>query len=226
MKLKKLLALALSGVLAVSMFAGCAKADVKPEDPTDEPDTPASSAAYAEMLKSELTGSAKAMVTPVADADLDAALKNAVDKYFDYNSGFPTSVGVDKDYFIKFDDLADYRDDKVGTAVITTVGADFTTINSFTDQLTKTKSAVEVYALPASTSDAYALELLAEKIDNATSNLPKEGGFDTLNGSKANYDYDYTVAVSIETRTVTFAGVELGVKYVAFMMTNNVTEKA
>ena len=226
MKLKKLLALALSGVLAVSMFAGCAKADVKPEDPTDEPDTPASSAAYAEMLKSELTGSAKAMVTPVADADLDAALKNAVDKYFDYNSGFPTDVGIDGDWFIKFDDLADYRNDKVGAAVISTMGAKFDTITAFDNTLTKTESAVEVYALPASTSDAYALEMLAEKIDEATSNLPKEGGFDNLNKDKANYDYDYTVAVSIETRTVTFAGVEQGVKYVAFMMTNNVTEKA
>ena len=224
MKLKKIASLMLAGVMAVSMLAGCQNANVDPEQP-EQPDEPTSSATYAEMLESELTGSAKAMVTPVANADLDAALKNAVDKYFDYDSGFPTTPGYDGDYFIKYDDLADYRNDKVGAAVKSAMGADFDTITKFDDTLDKTKSAVEVYALPASTSDAYALELLAEKIDQATSQLPAEGGTDS-HSQKANYDYDYTVAVSIETRTVTFAGVDMGVKYVAFMMTNNVTEKA
>ena len=223
MKLKKIASLMLAGVMAVSMLAGCQNANVDPEQP-EQPDEPTSSATYAEMLESELTGSAKAMVTPVANADLDAALKNAVDKYFDYNSGFPTTPGYDDDYFIVYDDLADYRNDKVGDAVISAMKADFDTITEFDDTLTKTKSAVEVYALPASTSDAYTLELLAEKIDQATSELPADGGAD--DDGVANYDYDYTVAVSIETRTVTFAGVDMGVKYVAFMMTNNVTEKA
>ena len=232
MKLKKIASLMLAGVMTVSMLAGCQNANVDPEQP-EQPDEPTSSATYAEMLKSELTGSAKVMVTPVANADLDTALKNAVDKYFDYNSGSVTDEGPDNDGNIVFDDLADYRNDKVGAAVINAMKADFNTITDLGEiddddkaQQTKTKSAVEVYALPASTSDAYTLEMLAEKIDDATSDLPTEGGYDDLNDEKPNYDYDYTVAVSIETRTVTFAGVEMGVKYVAFMMTNNVTEKA
>ena len=106
MKLKKIASLMLAGVMAVSMLAGCQNANVDPEKP-EQPDEPTSSATYAEMLKSELTGSAKEMVTPVANADLDAALKNAVDKYFDYNSGSVTDEGPDNDDHITFDDLAD-----------------------------------------------------------------------------------------------------------------------
>ena len=86
------------------------------------------------------------------------------------------------------------------------------------------RSVVEVYAINASTSDAYALELLAERIDSYVSELPTEGQTDR--DGKANYDYSYTISASVETKTVTFAGVEYGIKYVAVMLNKTATEKA
>ena len=52
MKLKKIASLALAGVMALTMLAGCAKADVKPE-PTPDPDEP-STTNYAALLQEDL----------------------------------------------------------------------------------------------------------------------------------------------------------------------------
>ena len=52
MKLKKIASLALAGVMALTMLAGCANADVKPE-PTPDPDEP-STTNYAALLQEDL----------------------------------------------------------------------------------------------------------------------------------------------------------------------------
>ena len=83
MKLKKLLALALAGVMAVSMLAGC-KGGNKPEDPTEEP-TGDTSIAAALNEKQE-------------DNDVkvnfvyDNTIEDAMNKYMDVN-GAPTGNG-------------------------------------------------------------------------------------------------------------------------------------
>ena len=233
MKLKKIASLALAGVMAVSMLAGCAKGNVQPE-PTPTPDEPANTAAV-DILYSELTGSAKENVTAVANAELDAALTNAVNKYWDYNSD--ADYGLDYPYFshIGYDYLTDVRTGRIGDAVKSAVGANY---NDMSDNKgfsnaedAHDRSVVEVFAIAASTSDEYALELLAERIDWAVSNLPTEGGKDqndwTNEGdNKPNYDYSYTISASVTEKTVTFAGVEQGVKYVAVMLNKTATEKA
>ena len=232
MKLKKIASLMLAGVMAVSMLAGCSNASVKPEEPTD-PETPASSAAV-DTLYSELTGSAKKNVTAVANAELDAALTNAVNKYWDYNSD--ADYGKDNVFrHIGYDYLTDVRNGRIGDAVKSAVGADYKDMSDpkgFSNaEEAKDRSVVEVFAIAASTSDEYALELLAERIDWAVSNLPTEGGKDqnswTNEGdNKPNYDYSYTISASVTEKTVTFAGVEQGVKYVAVMLNKTATEKA
>ena len=78
-------------------------------------------------------------------------------------------------------------------------------------------------AINASTSDAYALELLAERIDPCVSELPTEGQTD--HDGEYNYDYSYTISASVETKTVTFAGVEYGIKYVAVMLNKTATRR-
>ena len=232
MKLKKIASLALAGVMAMSMLAGCAKGNVQPE-PTPTPDEPANTAAV-DILYSELTGSAKENVTAVANAELDAALTNAVNKYWDYNS----DADYDKDsifHKIGYDYLTDVRGGRIGDAVKSAVGANY---NDMSDNAgfsnaedAHDRSVVEVFAIAASTSDEYALELLAERIDWAVSKLPTEGGKDqtdwTIEGdNKPNYDYSYTISASVTEKTVTFAGVEQGVKYVAVMLNKTATEKA
>ena len=234
MKIKKIASLMLAGVMAVSMLAGCSTANVEPEQP-ENPETPASSAAV-DTLYSELTGSAKVMVTPVANSELDNALRDVVNKYWDYNSGADYGIlgnGFNK---IGYDYLTDVRGGRIGDALKSAVKANYNDISDekgFSDAYdSNDRTVVEVYAIAASTSDEYALELLAEKIDPYVSNLPTEG-YDDKTGSwttewdgKANYDYSYTISASVTTKTVTFAGVEQGIKYVAVMLNKTATEKA
>ena len=239
MKLKKIASLALVGVMAVSMLAGCATANVEPEQP-DKPETPATSAA-ADALYSELTGSAKEMVTAVADADLDSALDNAVAKYWNYGSMTAGDVFQDEINRVNYAGVVDYRETRIGAAVKSGVSANWLSIASEhkggtdgsvfscpTDA--NNRKVVEIYAVPASVSDAMALEIVAEKIDKWVSKLPVEGGFDQDNYTdegdhKPNYDFSYTISASIETKTVNIAGLEQGIKYVAVMMTKTVAEK-
>ena len=242
MKLKKIASLALAGVMAVSMLAGCATANVEPEQP-EKPETPATSAADA--LYSELTGSAKEMVTAVADADLDSALDNAVAKYWNYGSmmtGAPgDKVFQDEIERVNYRGVVDYRETRIGAAVKDAVKANWLSIASAhkggTDESefscptdANNRKVVEIWAVPASVSDAMALEIVAEKIDKWVSKLPVEGGFKQDGYTdetdyEANYDFSYTISASIETKTVNIAGLEQGIKYVAVMMTKTVAEK-
>ena len=225
MKLKKIASLMLAGIMAVSMLAGCSTANVEPEQP-ENPETPASSAAV-DTLYSELTGSAKVKVTPVANSELDAALADVVDKYWDYDSEGDYAFGPHGIFNnVGYDHLTDVRNGRIGESLKSALKANYTDIpiefNDIDDA--NDRSVVEVYAINASTSDAYALELLAERIDPYVSKLPTEGQTDR--DGEANYDYSYTISASVETKTVTFAGVEYGIKYVAVMLNKTATEKA
>ena len=234
MKLKKIASLMLAGVMAVSMLAGCNTMSETPEEP-QEPETPATSSA-ADALYSELTGSAKENVTAAASAELDSALDNAVAKYWNYGSMINyTDVFQDEIESVNYAGVVDYRDNRLGAAVKSAVGADFFSIK---DDLTGTKGyndshnrkAVEIWAVPASVSDAEALEIVAEKVDPFVTILPLEGDDeqdDYVNESAntPNYDYSYTISASIETKTVNIAGLEQGIKYVAVMVTKTVAEK-
>ena len=243
MKLKKIASLMLAGVMAVSMLAGCTTANVEPEQP-EKPETPATSAA-ADALYSELTGSAKEKVTAVANADLDSALDNAVAKYWNYGSmmtGAPgDKVFQDEIEAVNYKGVVDYRETRIGAAVKDAVKANWLSIasqhNGGTDgsefscpKDANNRKVVEIWAVPASVSDAMALEIVAEKIDRFVSALPVEGGFKQDNYTdegdhKPNYDFSYTISASIETKTVNIAGLEQGIKYVAVMMTKTVAEK-
>ena len=178
MKLKKIASLMLAGVMAVSMFAGCAT--TTPEQP-EQPETPATSNA-ADMLYSELTGSAKDKVSAVANADLDEALENAVDKYFDY-----TSI-VDDVYGYNY--LTEISLSKLGTSVNNAMkasyapGIRFSGIDNRDDD--SDKVAVAVYAINASTSDAYVMEQIADQLDSYLSKLPTSGNFDADNVANCN----------------------------------------
>ena len=223
MKLKKIASLMLAGVMAVSMLAGCQNANVDPEEPTDEPDVVVSDATN--MLYSELSGSAKAMVTATANADLDKALQNAADKYWDYNS----TAKIDKLIDVSNENRDNHgRTWQAAGALKSAMGADYTKIgmpsehDCFWNNDTSKKSMVTLYVVDASDSDAYVMEMLADEIDNAITHLPKATHCDIRN----DYTYSYTVSASIATKTVTFAGVDMGIKYVAVYMTQTPTENA
>ena len=77
MKLKKLLALALAGVMAVSMLAGCKGGNNKPEDPTEEPtgDTSIATALNEKQADDEND----VQIAFVYDASLETAVKAVLD---------------------------------------------------------------------------------------------------------------------------------------------------
>ena len=67
------------------------------------------------------------------------------------------------------------------------------------------------------------MEQIADQLDSYLSKLPTSGNFDADN--VANCNYTYSVSASVTTRTVNFAGVDTGVKYVAVALTKTVAEK-
>ena len=93
MKLKKIASLALAGIMAVSMLAGCSTTPVVPE-PTPNPgdDEPAVSG-YSQMLYNHLTNAAQKKVT-AQDSD---ALNNALATAMEYAAG-NTIAGSYDDY--------------------------------------------------------------------------------------------------------------------------------
>ena len=226
MKLKKIASLMLAGVMAVSMLAGCQNANVDPEEPTDEPDVVVSDATN--MLYNELSGSAKARVDAVANADLDKALADAADKYWDYNSG------ADYDVLTNVTNPARGPEWNASKALKSAMGADFDEFGeydhdrfdcnctNFYANNTSEKSMVTLYVVNASDSDAYVMEMLADEIDRNITHLPEA----THGNIRDDYVYSYTVSASIATKTVNFAGVDMGIKYVAVCVTQTPTENA
>ena len=81
MKLKKIASLMLAGVMAVSMLAGCQTGSNGNGEEPEVPAVPSTSDA-ASSLHDNMIGTARRKSSPVANADLDAALKKAVDTYF------------------------------------------------------------------------------------------------------------------------------------------------
>ena len=75
MKLKKIASLALAGVMAVSMLAGCQNTSVNP-DPTPDPD-PTPVTGYSAKLQSELSAIAQDKITFSDSTELNSALEYA-----------------------------------------------------------------------------------------------------------------------------------------------------
>ena len=213
MKLKKIASLMLAGIMAVSMLAGCKTADNGGNGGEGEGDvTPTSTTAS--VLRENLNGRAKRDVTAVSDGDLDATLQKAVDTYY-------TSAMYNKYrwiFDITDDKSGDVREDELGKAVIGDNKSSITEINNKTDD--KTVTAVEVYVVNSSVSDAYLLEQLGKKLSDC---FDGDDDYPTMSGDQV-YDYDYEIAASIVTVDGNDKNNESGLKFVALSMTKIVTE--
>ena len=215
MKLKKIASLMLAGIMAVSMLTACGNTvSEKPEDPTEEPDVVVSAAT--DMLYSELSGSAKARVTAVANADLDAALEDAVEIYFndwvaaDYGRFF----GVPG---FTHGNAADARYSQIGKAVAKAMGYAEDRIQDVDGDKDATV-AVETYAVNGTVSDQAILENLAAKMDESIRNLDasyNNNGDDPFGYTDSVTECDYEVSTSIVTATGKYMGVDVTVKFVS-----------
>ena len=195
MKLKKIASLALAGVMAVSMLAGCAttKPETKPEEPTETTGISKEVGALVE--------DAPEYVTFADSAELDSALKAAVE-YAGVKDVLPQYVGQDTLATVKNSEMhnkiyTQLSDDKVDWDTLTAIGW----VNAKTDG--KSAQAYELYAVSGNIGENAVKELVAEELEQYVDSYME---YDE-NGD--NWYYDYTVSVSSCTKTVnsTIAGV-------------------
>ena len=209
MKLKKIASLALAGIMAVSMLAGCKDGGNSNNGDDGNTDITVSSST-ASTLRAEMGGNARAKVTAVANSKLDSALKDAVDNYVNDN----TLAGI---YKTNYNDGKDVRDWNVGKAVIEAMDAKDSIVDGILSTSDETTTAVEIYAFDSSVSDQAVLEWVASKIDVYVDDYKDKSD----NGE---YKYTYDISASIVSKTNTFAGFTGGAKFVAFAVTQNVTD--
>ena len=213
MKLKKLMALALSGALAVSMFAGCAKADVKPEDPTDpegpvavEGDISAGVAANIENLPS--------YIEFAADSDLSKSLDYVVGfaNIWDIEDGFgePNIRDIKGIRSGLQDELKkavgvttwEYAKDKEIDLTLKTIGDREVILKAeeaSTVEIDDAK-AVQLYVASGVIEEDALNALVAEEIEGTIKgyvNVAK-----TYGQGNGIYDHSYTVSVSVDSKEV------------------------
>ena len=211
MKLKKIASLALAGVMAVSMLAGCStnKNDNEGNNGGNSEIVPTSTTAT--MLREKMNGAVRRVVTAVANSDLDAALQDAVKVYCN---------NWTVDNFDGAYSLIDIRAYDLGKAVVSDMDAK-NTIEALTDKNDKDTVAVEVFAIDGSISDEFVVEMLADRLNGFLSNktIPEKS-------ADSEYDYDYEVSASIVNASGTGTNKDMSAKFIAFAVTQKVTKVA
>ena len=207
MKLKKIASLMLAGVMAVSMLTACGGNTIN-NGGEDEGEGQISTSNSATILHDAMNGDARKMTTPAANTALDAALKNAVDTYFQ-NDGFS---GVTTNVVAKEKETS-----KIADALISAMSAKTNISQDLADTKDNDKvtTVVKLYAVNASVSDTYALEKVATVIENSVAGLKDKS-------SNGEWNYTYTVSASIVTKPITSSmveGITGGVKYIAVAVT-------
>ena len=219
MKLKKIASLMLAGIMAVSMLTACGDGSKAPvDDGTETPDVDVSTSASAETFVAALTNDARNNVTAVANADLDAALEDAVEVYFnDWVAAYYGKFFNVPSVTTGFD--ADVRYTQLGRAVAKAMSYAEDRIQDIDpDNSTAKKVAVETYAVNGSMSDQAILENLAAKMNESIRNLDAfyiNDGDDPLDYTDSVTECDYEVSTSIVTATGKYMGVDVTVKFVS-----------
>ena len=212
MKLKKIASLALAGIMAVSMLAGCkdggnGNGGSSSSEPTN-PATGISTIFYNELSKaaqnalkmsdsSELNNALTKIIEDLDTKDIQAAYK----KDAEYSEELSKAIAAPA-----------LLDCKVGVSSAETAKTvkDVTTYTS-------------VFTVGYDINDAGALKDVVDKIDHFLSDLPSSGK--DKDGNE--YDYDWNGSVSVADKTfVNNNGVERSVKYVAVSLTQTPTKTA
>ena len=211
MKLKKLMALALSGVLAVSMFAGCAKGNVKPE-PTPDPEEPTATG-YSAMLD-EKVDDKNDYVTFADNADDEAALEyalNSVGQMMADELAYVKDV-TPVDGWTKV--AAEFKD----KAELTSYGDLWTLHNDWTDGET-VKDGI-LYVVDGTIAMENVLDDIAVDVLSTVNDLPN-----TSFGNRAKYSFDYVVSVSVVNKPVTIVeGYTASANFIAVTITRTATQ--
>ena len=213
MKLKKLLALAMSGVLAVSMLAGCNGNNAPVDDGTDpiEPGTSGVSAEVKSLVEAWKDAEIPSYVTFSDSAELNSDLQYAVE-YAGVDSILPG-------YFTNKVDGVDYSDtinvrlrdavEATGvvdgqTVSIWNIGDDIILQNAEDKDGHEIDDAVAVglYAVSSAIGENAMKQMVAEQVGDAF--YKYHYSIENTNGG--NYNHEYTVSVSTYTKAVNSTG--------------------
>ena len=211
MKLNKVLALALSGVMAVSMLAGCSNNSGNGgQDGEGEGETTVTG--FAATVASKLDDN-KDNVTVTSNDVIDAALKAAMvkpdDNFITSNRAVSalTDVGTTGPVYVSLKDaLTDITFSKFGI---------FDNANS--DNADEDANAAVVYYIGGDINTDRVAQLVADKIDGIT--LPERSDVDN---DGTYYTYDYTVDVSCATATTKDGTASLN--YIVVVLNQDVTK--
>ena len=200
MKLKKIVSLALAGVLAVSMLAGCAttKPETKPEDPTE---TSSISKEVGALIKD-----VPSYVTFEDSTSLDAALKKAV-QYAGVMNVMPNYVW--NDTLTNVDtDIYDVLADGVKTTGVwyTDIGDQATLLAAEKDSGNKTTLpnavAADMTVISTAIGEDAVKEQIADHIEKAVKGYQYALDNNSTNTQNSAFKYNYVVSISTCTKTV------------------------
>ena len=230
MKLKKIASLALAGVMAVSMLTACGGNTIDDTQKPEEPDvTPA--AGYSATFEGRLSALAASNIDMSDSADLNAALKAAMDFAsdskiaWDYNwnnkdtVAFVQSVaGNDLNQVaIELISKADTNKESMGKTSATTT---LDVLNPLSKAVGVGKDNVDVvmlYVVDGGLSTDAAVMEVADKVNSDIEKLVKSYNTATTDASTHEVDYHYTGSVSADTitldanhgKSMTFVAVEV-----------------
>ncbi len=206
MKLNKVLALALSGVMAVSMLAGCSNNTNGGKDEQ----TPATGIVAA--VNNGQSADNKVKVTFTADATLDSQLSKAINACAEKATEEEVQAKLEK---IIGGDIV-----KLNGSLA--VGGDFMPWSTSVDEDGEKIVGVRVIKVEANYSENAALNAIADKVDAITQNLVKNSLNKNaqINSKYAAYDYAGTVSM---VETTALDGTTN--YYAAIVITNNCTVK-
>ena len=216
MKLKKLMALALSGVLAVSMLAGC-NGDKAPVDDGTDPIEPGTNGVSTEVgnltadyLDTKYADEVPEYVTFADDADLDSSLQYVVE-FAGVNDVLLQYMHNDKLHIVAGD---------LYTRLQNAVGDDNRYVSCYNIGSMKTlkiaeaqnsykiddETVVELFAVSSAIGENAVNQLVAEKLAD---DVKIQDYLYSTNGHyvNGNYNHEYTVSVSTYTKAVNSSSV-------------------
>ena len=232
MKLKKIASLALAGVMAVSMLTACGEANNNDDTqkPTEPDVTPA--AGYSATFENRLSALAASNIDMSDSADLNAALKAAMD--------FAADSHIAKDYGLNWNDTVNFIAstkngsdlNQVAIELVSKADTDkesmnqtsaedtLKVLNPLNNKVPYGKDNVDVvmlYVVDGGLSTDAAVMEVADKVNSEIEELVKT--YNTVDTDAATHevDYNYTGSVSADTitldadhgKSMTFVAVEV-----------------
>ena len=230
MKLKKIASLALAGVMAVSMLAGCSTTSAKPEDPTT-PEEPTATGYSVELAANLSDAAKKDYITYEDNADDIAALEDALGNLSSTSLAdkavLPKTVSpiidvlTTDDMKLVINDFANSA--KIDNDNLSKRDADHQLLSYFHygwKDYSETVKYGLLYVIDGTVDVNKALKQVASKIENSLEQLPNVNA-DTA----ARVTYDYTVSASVVNKALEpFAGYTLSANFIAVTITRVPTQ--